>query len=86
MSYLLRPYTKEEIRLNLDDDGYISGEVAVSLNEIIHTDLEGFLDLISERLVGTSLLADISYELSDSSGSGNLVIKVTGDPSDLLNN
>jgi hypothetical protein len=86
MSHLLRPYTNEEIRLNLDHDGYISGEVAVALNDIIHTDFEGFLDLISEKLVGTLLLADISYEVSGVSGSGDVVIKITGDPSDVLRN
>ncbi len=86
MSHLLRPYTNEEIQLNLDHGGYISGEVAVRLNDIIHTDLEGFLDLISEKLVGSSLLADISYEVSGVSESGDIVVKVTGDPSDVLNN
>lgn len=85
MSHLLRPYTSEEIRLNLDKDGYISGEVAVELNDIINADLEGFLDLISERLIGPSVLADISYEVSGVNGTGQVVIKVTGDPSYLLN-
>jgi hypothetical protein len=85
MSHLLRPYTSEEIRLNLDKHGYVSGEVAVELNDIIHADFEGFLDLISGKLVGTSLLADISYEVSGVSGRGQVVIKVTGDPADLLN-
>lgn len=85
MSHLLRSYTTDEVRSNLDAEGYVSGEVAVELNEIINSDLEGFLDLISDKLVGSVLLSDISYEASGVSGTGQLVIRVTGDPSDLLN-
>ena len=85
MAHLLRHYTIDEIGLNLDPNGYLSGEVAVELNEIIDTDLEGFLDLISEKLVGSSLLTDISYEVSGVGGSYEVVIKVTGDPSLILN-
>jgi hypothetical protein len=85
MSHLRRPYTSEEIRLNLDKDGYVSGEVAVELNDIINADFESFLDLISEKLTGAPVLTDISYEVSGVSGRGQVVIKVTGDPADLLN-
>ncbi len=84
MSHLLRPFTQSEIRANLDKEGFISGNVVLDLADVIDRDLEGFLDLISEKLVDSSLLMDVGYEFVGKSGDGRLVIKVTGDPSDVL--
>lgn len=80
MAHLLKPFTVAEIRQNLDANGYISGDVLVDLSDIIDNDLEGFLDIISEKLVGNDLLMDITYEVAGGSKDG-VVINVTGDPS-----
>lgn len=47
-----QPYTAAEILKNLDDDGQISGVVGISLDDIIENDMEGFDDILTERLVG----------------------------------
>jgi hypothetical protein len=84
MSHMLRPFTKEEILQNLDEDKYISGNVAVELSSIVRHNRESFLDLLSTKLVGNDQLMDISYEATGVSGTGEVVIKVTGDPSQAL--
>lgn len=47
-----QPYTAAEILKNLDDDGQISGVIGISLDDIIENDMEGFDDILTERLVG----------------------------------
>src|SRR3546814_672571 len=44
-----------------DEHGFITGEIAVDLDDIIDGSLEKFLDHVSKKLTGTDLLADISY-------------------------
>lgn len=61
------------------DTGYVSGKVRVELNEMIGVDLDGFLDMISERLTGSVCLSDVSYEIVGLSGQ-TPVLLVTGDP------
>lgn len=57
-----KPYTLEEVRNLKDEDGWINGYVLMDLCEVIDHDLEWFLDEISERLVGSPLLQEISYK------------------------
>ena len=78
---LTRPYREEDIRANLDKEGHISGNVPVSLADVISRDLEGFIDLVSEKLVGSDLLMDVSYEVVGVNQESGIVIKVSGDPS-----
>jgi hypothetical protein len=54
--------------------------VEVDLSEIIDTDLEGFLDILSERATGSPLLMDISYRIV-SVENDTLKIEVDGDTS-----
>lgn len=54
--------------------------VDVSLSDIINHDLEGFLDLLSEKATGTVLLMDIQYEIIEHRPA-SLTLKVTGDDS-----
>lgn len=56
------------------------GTVEVDLAEVINTDPEGFLDLISERATGTVLLSDITTRLVGHRGE-TLILEVTGDTS-----
>ena len=85
MSHLLRPYTAEEIKVNKDSEGYVSGNVLIDLSDVIDRDLEGFLDLISTKLIANDLLMDTSYKAVGVTAEGALVIEVTGDPSEVLN-
>lgn len=77
---LSAPLTKEQIKARADDDNYIEGVVALKLEELIYNDPAGFLDILSERLVGTSLLMDIQYDVVGHDGN-ILHIKVAGDVS-----
>lgn len=53
--------------------------VEVDLDDVIGLNLEGFLDLISEK-AGEPLLTDINYEVLGTTQDGMIVLKVTGDP------
>ena len=65
------------------DGGYKTFQVEVDLSEVIGlldpVGLEGFLDLLGER-VGNPLLMDVNYEVISPTGD-TLTIKVTGDDS-----
>lgn len=58
-------------------EGRVTGVITAELYEVLEHDLEGFLDLASERLVGSSLLMDVSLGVVDVGGEG-LGIEVTG--------
>lgn len=59
-------------------EGCVHGVVAVELGEIIHRDLEEFLDLINERLSEVPL-CEISYRVVEISDDGlTLYIRVNG--------
>lgn len=80
--------TKKEIISQQVANKRVSGIVSVRLGEVIERDYEEFLDLISEKLVGTILLSDINYKLVGSvendSGGHNLLISVSGDAGDII--
>ena len=67
-----------ELRKHMDEDGWIEHTVVVDLSSIISRDLEGFLDLLSEKLVGNDLLKDINYDVVGHRGD-ELFIRVSGD-------
>lgn len=81
-----KPLTLEEIQAKLEDNStYIKGKVNVGLNFVINNDLEGFLDELSEKLIGDVRLMDISYKVVGVSPDGNtLIVEVSGDVSQLL--
>lgn len=81
---LKQPLSKEKMIQNKNEDGYIEGKVMVHLSDIIDNDLEGFLDLISEKLTGSPLLMDINYDVVDGTAEGCIIIKVRGDVSEIL--
>jgi len=55
----------------------VSDIIAVGIDEMIDNDLEGFLDLISDR-VGHPLLMDIGYKAVAINDDGTIRLKVTG--------
>lgn len=82
VSYPVGPLTKEAVCRYKDDNNYIRGIVKVELSDMIENDLDGFLDLISEKLTGSPLLMDIGYEPVSVSEEG-LYLLVSGDVSEI---
>ena len=63
----------------------IDTTVYFDLGDILETDLEWFLDEISERATGTIVMQDIAWDVKGATDTGDLVIHVVGhiDPYDL---
>lgn len=72
------PYTPKEIRSSMKADDLISGVVKVELRDIINNDFEGFLDILSENLIGNPCLMGIDYKIVGYEDDSLLHIKVTG--------
>lgn len=82
ISPLTIPLTLEQIRAQAKRGGIVKGIVLIDITEIIESSYnlgeEGFLDLLSRRLIGTDLLSDFTYKIV---GVKNdmLLIQVKGD-------
>jgi hypothetical protein len=72
----------EEVQV--DENNYIETRIVVSLEEAVDHELDGFLNLVSERVTGTDLLTDVSYGVAGVTPDGELILKVEGDISMLL--
>lgn len=83
MDVLKRPLSKREItrQSNENEHGYVKGCVYAGMSEFVNNDLEGVLDMLSEKLVGSALLMDINYTVKQALSDNMLVVEVTGDPS-----
>lgn len=82
IDYLTAPMAEDELRYVADHDefGRVSGVVNVYLDEVAETDFEGFLDLLTERLCETGLLADICYSVvGTDQDDGSILVKVDGE-------
>jgi hypothetical protein len=71
---LTQPLTSKDC----DAKGWVRGVIPLDLSDLIDNDLEGVLDLMSERLTGGPLLSDISYRVRGHDGN-TLHIEVEGD-------
>jgi len=71
------PLNAVNISNQMANNGCVTGVVMVSLDELISNDLEGFLDILSNRLIGNSLLQDVQYKVL-SNHEDQLLIAVTG--------
>jgi hypothetical protein len=81
------PLTLDQILAQRDEDGYITGLVEIVLGEVADGDYEDFLNSLSIALTGSPLLMDINFETVPNarpSTSTGVVVKVTGDPSNLI--
>ncbi len=89
--------TPDQIIGACDENGYVIGTVVIDLSYIIHNDRESFLDLLSERLVGSPLLMDMRWEVDHTYdpmldfrfdgttlGGDEIALAVTGDVSMVL--
>lgn len=75
------PLTRELTVADMDADGYVKGNVAVSWSAVNVTEYDGehFLDLLSTLLIGSEGLLDMDYRLVDVLPNDTLVIEVSGD-------
>jgi hypothetical protein len=80
---LTRPLTHAQMRRQMDANGYVEGVVPVDLDEIIDSDRDTFLSMMSELLTDSSELEDLEYEVVGADGD-TLHILVSGDATALL--
>ena len=81
LSLRVAPMTREEITTDPPDHKayYVEGVVYITEQEIIDNDFEGFLDIVSNRLVGVGVLSDVEYQLVGcDTKSDELYYKVSG--------
>ena len=78
------PLTTAQISERLDSDGYVTGNVPVDASDLIDNDLEGVLDLLSEKLVGTTSGMNINYQPVAVLPDGTISMSVTLDPTLIL--
>lgn len=84
VSYPIAPLTKEAVCRYKDDNNYIRGIVKVELSDMINNNLEAFLDCLSEKLTGSPLLMEISYEPVSICDDGEIYLLVSGDVTEVL--
>lgn len=84
MLILEKPYTEEEIKTKADENNRIEGVIKIEMAQIIHSDMEEFLDILSEKLVGSCLLSDISYKIVGHESDYVLLLSVSGDISEIF--
>lgn len=74
-----KPFSIKKIRkLTKNGERFLEGVVSVDLSEVVDADLEGFLNILSERLTGSVLLENFSY-LAVGAAENTLHIRVCGD-------
>lgn len=84
MHILTEPMTIEEIKKNRSEDNYVEGIVPISLDQVIHNDFETFLDIISNKLVGSILLMDVNYSVVGHQDEYTILLNVSGDASQII--
>lgn len=72
------PLTHDDVLKLADKNGYITGVVRVALSEVIENDIEGFLDILSERLLETDMLSELSYRIVGVEDGRTLLVEVYG--------
>lgn len=77
------PLTIEEIKALKDGDNFITGNIIITLADVIDRGLEAFLDFIAYELTGSDLLMDIGYK-EIGYINGYIILEVTGDVSSIL--
>ncbi|MDR6218855.1 hypothetical protein [Deinococcus soli (ex Cha et al. 2016)] len=72
-----RPMTQDELQAGLNPQGLITGTVAVTQAELIGRDLRDVHATLSQKLTGTVLLGDVTFEVTGMTGR-DLLVQVTG--------
>ncbi len=75
----------KEIIASRNKDDYVKGYIQIDISDMIDNDYEAFLDTISEKLVGSSLLQDIDYDVVGLADESNeLILRVSGNVSQII--
>lgn len=77
------PLSEQEMEQK-HDNGYLEAVVKVDLYELMQWDIEGSLDMLSESLTGYESLMGITSEVVGVASNGDILIKVQGDVSSIL--
>lgn len=72
------PLTHDDVLKLADENGYITGVVRVAFSEVVENNIEGFLDILSERLLETDLLSELSYHVVGVEHGATLLVEVYG--------
>lgn len=67
----------------VDGEGFVTGKVMIGVNDLIERDLEGALDLFAEKLVGNTLLSDVSYHAVGTQ-DGQIEMQISGSVEHIL--
>ncbi|KQN96836.1 hypothetical protein [Paenibacillus sp. Leaf72] len=81
----LYPLTLSQIKDRIGANNMIKGIIKVDFNQMLELNLDEFLDLISEKLIGSPLLMDVTYELIAVANVDSVWVKVSGDASFIMN-
>lgn len=82
IEYLIAPLTDEEIRsVATLENPTVTGIVEMGLDDILYYGDQYFFEIISEKLVGNSMLEDIEYEPVAVLEDGDILIEVRGNAS-----
>ena len=73
----------EEVLASMNEEGRVEGYVDICINDIIDNSAEVFLDMISMKLVNSDLLMDINYDIVGHRDGSTLILKVSGDASEI---
>jgi len=72
------PLTIAEIKAK-SADNFVEEVIQISLGEIIESSLEGFLDILEDRVIGDAgALSDLEYDIVGNGMYNDLHLRVTG--------
>ena len=84
LNVLMKPLTKEQMKVMVDEDYYIKGIVPVALGDMIDYSFDDFLDILSEKLTDSPCLMDIQYKVVGVVNENVVAMEVSGDVSEIL--
>lgn len=76
--------TPKEVIASRDKNNYVTGYIRLHVSDIIDNDLEGFIDVISEKLIGSDILMDVNYDIIAMEDANSFIVRVSGDVSAVL--
>lgn len=84
LDVLEEPLTIEQMKEQMKNNNLVTGIVNIHISDIIDNDFEGFLDILSEKLVGSPCLMSIDYK-AVAANNNEIYLQVFGDASSVIN-
>lgn len=82
--FIKRPLTVTQMKMQMDDNFYISANINVHISDIVGVHTEDFLNMLSRRITCTELLTDIQYAVIELKDINELIINVRGNVEDII--